>query len=343
LRFLPPFYCYIQPLEKENKIVSIQYLRGIAALGVVLCHYGSIIPSYPKLSLFFSSGQKGVDVFFLISGFVIIYSLIKHHYQVNQFLIFLVKRSIRIDPTYIVDILLTIALFKLLSLVPGTTIQSIPLIPGQFISNILYIAPFTGYAFYDSVFWSLCVEFQLYIFLGLLFFLSAGKIYRLIFIVIFTCLSLFQWPNGDYVLFTYAPPFAVGIGLVLYYLDRKWYYAVITALCIVFVAIAVSWLNALILVTSCLIILFVHFKSRLLNFLGDISYSLYLTHSLTLIAVAGIARKIGFHLSNSPLMWLGIEALFAILVAFIVYRLVEKPSIVLSKKIFYRRSVDKTK
>ncbi len=52
----------------NNKIVSIQYLRGIAALGVVVCHYGS------NISSLLNFGQNGVFVFFLISGFVIVYS-----------------------------------------------------------------------------------------------------------------------------------------------------------------------------------------------------------------------------------------------------------------------------
>jgi peptidoglycan/LPS O-acetylase OafA/YrhL len=38
-------------MGKDNQLVSIQYLRGIAALGVVLCHYAS-----------FSYGQLGVDL-----------------------------------------------------------------------------------------------------------------------------------------------------------------------------------------------------------------------------------------------------------------------------------------
>jgi peptidoglycan/LPS O-acetylase OafA/YrhL len=48
------------PVKTEGKILSIQYLRGLAALGVVFCHYGSSLISYPKLSSFFNFGQTGV-------------------------------------------------------------------------------------------------------------------------------------------------------------------------------------------------------------------------------------------------------------------------------------------
>src|SRR5471030_3192282 len=97
----------------KDKIVSIQYLRGLAALGVVFCHYGS------NLSSIFNFGQTGVFVFFLISGFIIVYSLIKSGYQPAQFFTFLLKRSIRIDPAYYITIFLTITLFYILSLIPS--------------------------------------------------------------------------------------------------------------------------------------------------------------------------------------------------------------------------------
>jgi peptidoglycan/LPS O-acetylase OafA/YrhL len=67
---------------KEQKIISIQYLRGLSALAVVLCHYGSsIVPV-------FENGQAGVYVFFLLSGFVNVFSLEKHHYKPAYFLNF---------------------------------------------------------------------------------------------------------------------------------------------------------------------------------------------------------------------------------------------------------------
>ena len=70
------FFCvYLAYIPMEKKILSIQYLRGLAALAVVLCHYGSNLTPYPKLSEAFNFGQAGVHVFFLISGFIIVYSL----------------------------------------------------------------------------------------------------------------------------------------------------------------------------------------------------------------------------------------------------------------------------
>lgn len=54
-------------LRKLHKLQSIQYLRAIAALGVVFYHASYTTPYFSFMSL----GAAGVDLFFVISGFVI--------------------------------------------------------------------------------------------------------------------------------------------------------------------------------------------------------------------------------------------------------------------------------
>ncbi len=181
------------PVEKGRTILGIQYLRGLAALGVVLCHYGSDLKSYPKLSKVFGFGQTGVHVFFLISGFIIVYSLIRANYKPRKFLTFLLKRSIRIDPSYIVTILLTIALFRILSFITTFKGETLSFIPGQFLAHLFYIVPFTQYPFYNHVFWTLGVEFQFYLLIGTLYFLSNNQAFKTGFLILFslTCLIPF--------------------------------------------------------------------------------------------------------------------------------------------------------
>ncbi|EJH5927203.1 acyltransferase family protein, partial [Escherichia coli] len=57
-------------------VLSIHYLRGVAALFVVLFHLRSIIAgAYAQENLgdiLFDYGYFGVDLFFMISGFVIV-------------------------------------------------------------------------------------------------------------------------------------------------------------------------------------------------------------------------------------------------------------------------------
>jgi exopolysaccharide production protein ExoZ len=62
----------------KNKILTLHYLRGLAALSVLLFHFSGRVPIMENLTFlngFKLYGQKGVDVFFFISGFVIFKSL----------------------------------------------------------------------------------------------------------------------------------------------------------------------------------------------------------------------------------------------------------------------------
>jgi len=114
----------------------------------------------------------GVLVFFFISGFIIVYSLEKSGSKPNQFFTFLIKRSIRIDPPYWAVIALYIALGFFLNNLSSYHGKHLELIPGQVIAHILYAVPLAEYQFYNHIFWTLSVEFQFYILIGLLYFLS---------------------------------------------------------------------------------------------------------------------------------------------------------------------------
>ena len=321
-------------MKKEGKIFSIQYLRGLAALGVVFCHYGSGLTDYPKLSSFFNFGQTGVDVFFLISGFIIVYSLVKSDYHTDQFFRFLLKRSIRIDPSYIVTILLTVIFFSALSFSKG---EHVVFIPGQFIAHIFYFVPFSGYPFYNHVFWTLCVEFQFYLIIGLLYFLSDSGIYKTAFLIVFALSCLIPLPKAYYVVFTYAPIFALGISLVQFYQNWHWKNIVLPLLIACFIGYRFGLSILALLVISSFIVLYFKTSVKPLIFLGDISYSLYLIHSLVMILFVGFGKRHHFDFEHYQLFWLLLEVSIAVLCAYLFYILIEKPSLAMSKRVFYNK------
>ena len=87
-----------------QKIVNIQALRGIAAVSVVAFHLIPIEAKYGSgesiLPNFFEFGMFGVDLFFVISGFVMA-SLTKGQFQnASNGLTFLYQRLSRIYPVY---------------------------------------------------------------------------------------------------------------------------------------------------------------------------------------------------------------------------------------------------
>jgi peptidoglycan/LPS O-acetylase OafA/YrhL len=84
---------------------GIQLLRGLAAILVVLFHVaskqrGDYGLSLPILGSFASFGYSGVDLFFVLSGFVIAWITWPSHTVPSQVPRFLLKRVVRIFPTF---------------------------------------------------------------------------------------------------------------------------------------------------------------------------------------------------------------------------------------------------
>lgn len=80
----------------DNKILSVQYLRGLAALLVVAAHAGAH-PLTTEFYLYGRIGQLGVTLFFVISGFIMV--AITGTGALKP-LDFLRRRAIRIVPLY---------------------------------------------------------------------------------------------------------------------------------------------------------------------------------------------------------------------------------------------------
>lgn len=85
-----------------GKILSIHHLRGLAAMFVVFFHFRSILNNtYAQKDLgtiLFGSGAFGVDMFFMISGFIIALST----ERTTSSFIFAIRRFFRIYPAFIV-------------------------------------------------------------------------------------------------------------------------------------------------------------------------------------------------------------------------------------------------
>ena len=88
----------------KNKIDSIQILRGLAALAVVLFHYRFyLVPDGGDMTIpdsILGWGGIGVDLFFVISGFIIYYVADGKDNGFKSSAEFIVNRLIRIVPLY---------------------------------------------------------------------------------------------------------------------------------------------------------------------------------------------------------------------------------------------------
>ena len=98
-----------------NKLPSLQALRGIAVLGVVAFHSLSIEQKYSGGDILLPDllrvGQSGVDLFFVISGFVMVTVTEGRFERSSEIMWFLWGRITRIYPTYWFYFLLTAAVF----------------------------------------------------------------------------------------------------------------------------------------------------------------------------------------------------------------------------------------
>jgi exopolysaccharide production protein ExoZ len=93
----------MQASARTTEILSIQYLRGIAATMVVFAHANGQFTSAIHQDLR-DVGWSGVDLFFVISGFVMTYTVATHRYSFWEFVS---RRFARIGPLYWVVTIIT--------------------------------------------------------------------------------------------------------------------------------------------------------------------------------------------------------------------------------------------
>lgn len=101
----------------NNNLQTIQWLRGIAALLVTLVHGSNEVNKIFPSSLIFIPHNFviGVDLFFIISGFIMVYTTRKYEKGWQSSLLFIKKRFIRVVPIYWLYSLLAIFSVTLLS------------------------------------------------------------------------------------------------------------------------------------------------------------------------------------------------------------------------------------
>lgn len=325
--------------QKSDHILIINSLRGLAATAVCFFHFVCTTQDYvhnPFLLDAFHYGQKGVQLFFIISGIVIPLSMIKSNYSLTGWKNFMLKRFIRIEPPYLAAVAIGIAYLILRNYIPGTVAVDLTPSTKEIVLHLGYLIPFfEGTHWVNEVFWTLAVEFQYYLALSLLFplLLSNKLILRFLFYVLFIGAGFL---GTNYEFFTHwAPYFLVGI---IYILMRKsiistvefWAVAIALVPCIYYL---LGPVDLGIAICALLVIhYFSNFKTKLTLFLGKISYSLYLLHS---IVGAAFVNYLSHRFTEPYQKFLVISAGFAVSVgaAYLLYRFIEKPTHAYAKKI----------
>jgi peptidoglycan/LPS O-acetylase OafA/YrhL len=269
-------------------------------------------------------GINGVYVFFVISGFVIPLALAKNNFQLRQTPRFLLKRIIRIEIPYLASILLILFVSFLYALKNDTAfIFNIK----QFILHLCYLIPFTQEEWYNVIYWTLAIEFQFYILIAILFplFNHSNKKIQIIALLLFGLGNLISVENR--LIFHYTLLFLPGILLYLIKTNKiSINFGFSAILCCL---VGTAYCHSLIIACFCLLtVLAIHFleiNTKWSNRLGEISYSLYLTHG---VIGGNLLYLIGKHITsfNGRLLVLIPTLILSFLFAWLFWKLIENPS-----------------
>jgi peptidoglycan/LPS O-acetylase OafA/YrhL len=263
----------------KRKVESLSFLRGLAVLLVCFCHFGGPFSEGNILSSMFSAfhdyGKYGVQIFFVISGFVIPLSLDKANYQIKYYGKFLLKRTLRLHPPYLIALALTLIILAATNLVKHSPF---PETPASIIQSLFYL----HHPDSNPVFWTLKVEAEYYIFIGLYFVVLQKYPRQTLAISIPLFMVISQTNIINYIdLFKYLLYFMIGIaGYLIYMKEGKgWFEMGCIAAIIVFSYIFDGAAPTIAAAFTILVILFYKGKvHKSFDFLGEISYSVYLIH-----------------------------------------------------------------
>lgn len=312
------------------RFTLVDGLRGIAALSVVLYHalgadhvanLAAIMPGWLRTLIL--SGNLGVAIFFVLSGFVIAHSLRDEGLTARDAGHFMLKRSIRLDPPY----WFAIAIACSIAAAKGVADYSAP----QIVAHFFYLQDLLGFKSISPVFWTLCLELQFYLVFALLL-MTRTRAAIGIAAALSLPLSLYPIHEGLFTLLWYG--FLLGAAA---YRAERWFVPYAAALSAIgiyrhdaFVLVCVA--TAVLLFTASMKgTLTVWLNWRWIQFLGTISYSLYLIHN----PVTGATFRIGYALTSktpaTEAFWWAVSIIASLVAAWLMWLAIEQPSIRLSK------------
>jgi len=276
--------------SQQERLIGLDALRGLAALAVVLFHYSTSyqmqIGHADPLPFHFYIGNYGVQLFFLISGFVIFMTLERTRRASD----FVVSRFSRLFPAYWSAICLTLLTVTLI----GLPQQQLP--ARDLLANFSMVQEFFGFRSIDGSYWTL--EIELFFYVQMLFWYLLGMLERIRWIIVgWLALVLvyglfvhngwhFSYSVRELLILEYIPFFAIGI---LFYRIRTRPHetaanALLIGACMLVIG-AVYRPDFFWVALTCVLIFTAFISGRLdwlgwrpLAFLGGISYSLYLLH-----------------------------------------------------------------
>jgi peptidoglycan/LPS O-acetylase OafA/YrhL len=353
------------PSPKKRNI-DLDFLRGIAILSVIGLHIELPATHYAVLSLFMDPfkqmGGRGVDLFFVLSGFLVGGLLLKEYRDTG--LVngrrFLIRRAFKIWPAYYVFILF------------NAVARHHPL-NTFLVANLLHLQNYLGSSLAQT--WSLAIEEHFYIFLSLFLVWAARKKLspaRLMQVLGGMCLVALALRSNDAFRGRLGAPFEqtqdrmdsllYGVMLAtLYWLmpekfaaltRRKW---PLIAATVALFALMYYWLPAhpvfdgsigytlvALGMVAFVSLVFTHASAlhgwlayRLIAWVGLYSYGIYLWHSVVREPMKILLSRL--HITSDPGAWIvafTFQVGFSIAIGYAMSRIVEFPFLYLRDRVF---------
>lgn len=339
----------------RHRMTFVDGLRGLAAMLVVL-HHSDAVWTGTSLAPFMMalSGHcdLGVEVFFVLSGFSIAYATRGANFSVQWLRVFLVRRLVRLTPAYFVSIVFALVVLGLQNSLGNSDPLPFPTWPAL-LAHLTYSQELMGYGSVVGVYWTLCLEVQFYIaFAVLMTALSwvrrnidahEGMLYSSFLVISLISLSrpFYTSPVYENTLFTSLWFIFASGSLIWWTIDNKFPRLLGWGVSFSLLCFSIVDANEHILAAA-LTCFFLYIcsrsgnlhnwlKPRWIQFLGLISYSLYIVHMpITILMKSAQRRFIGFGFLLSPITLI-LLYLISIAAAIALYYLIERPSITFSK------------
>ena len=344
-----------------RRLAFLDALRGIAALWVVLFHLHEdsritavqeALPGWLYTPVF-EAGYLGVPVFFALSGFVIAHSIGSAHVTGRYVARFALRRVIRLDLPYWASMAVALAYAAAKARLRPDADTGHVFTAGDVVAHMLYLQDFLQIPNINWVYWTLCFEIQFYLLFCALLWL-AQRFRREV-----TDLRpqhlLFAGAAVVSLVWPLVPALQVpGLALVKWYgflvgafacwalrgtIRTRWFmlYAVLLS--------GIFGLTRDPFVAGCFVagvgLLLVGRAGGLgtwlnqpwLQFLGRISYSLYLLHIPVTGALYFVMRRWLGHSTQGDALVMLVAVGANCLVAWVFWRLVERPSTALARRV----------
>ena len=326
----------------KNRINGLDELRGIAILVVVLGHYFGFRQRTPILNDVHFGGV-GVDLFLVISGFLIGKILLNSRGKTGYFRTFYIRRIFRILPLYLAVLAAAVAYAALRG---GAGLNSLPfyltftqnLIPetdnlGDIVSSA-YV-PIKGL----GPMWSLAVEEHFYLALPLAIFFLKGirlRVLLVLFAIVGVWADTYVSRTVSVSWISYSNPFETWFNMqylaagVLLNFQHRWrdlgiilvaWIAAMVVLDARYMALQLSLAVVIILATDGAVRGWFRLKSKILARIGVLVYGIYLLHSPLRILFTGESQLNG----PTSILWFAIYLTIVIAISEISFRWFEMP------------------